>query len=204
MDVILASASPRRKKLLSSLQLAFTVHPSHVSENIASEQDPEEFVRILAERKAEDVARQYRQQSAFIIAADTIVCLDNQIIGKPDNLKHAEEILRRLSGKTHQVWTAVHTIHLPLSKSFSYTESTFVTFGTLNETLLHHYLATESPLDKAGAYGIQDDLGALFVKKIDGDYNNVVGFPLYGFYQHINRHYPELLKTLFFKSGTTA
>lgn len=201
MDVILASASPRRKKLLSSLHIEFTIHPSHVSENVSDDVPPEEYVTLLAERKAADIAGKYPDKDVLIIAADTIVCLDNQIIGKPDNLDHAEEILRLLSGKDHEVWTALHTIHPRTAKSFSYAERTFVTFGTLNETLLHHYLATESPLDKAGAYGIQDDLGALFVKKIDGDYNNVVGFPLYGFYQHMNRHHAELAHALFFNSN---
>lgn len=198
MDVILASASPRRKKLLSSLHIKFTVHPSHVSEEVSDELPPEEYVSMLAERKAADIAGKYEKKDALIIAADTIVCLGQEIIGKPDSLEHAGEILRHLSGKDHEVWTALHTIHTRSAKSFSYAERTFVTFGTLNETLLRHYLATESPLDKAGAYGIQDDLGALFVKKIDGDYNNVVGFPLYGFYQHISLHHPELSHDLFF------
>lgn len=201
MEVILASASPRRKKLLSSLQIGFTIQPSHVSEQVTDDLPPQEHVTLLAKRKALDIAEKVGGKDAFIIAADTIVCLQNQIIEKPDDLKHAEKILRHLSGKQHEVWTALHTIHTRTSKSFSYAERTFVTFGTLNERLLHHYLATESPLDKAGAYGIQDDLGALFVEKIDGDYNNVVGFPLYGFYQHINRHHADVADHLFFNSG---
>lgn len=200
MKVILASASPRRKKLLSSLQIDFTIHPSGASEEVDGDLSPEEIVTLLAKRKAEDVFRHYSDQDAFIIAADTIVCLEGRIIGKPADLKEAEEILRSLSGRVHEVWTALHTIHTPERKSFSLAERTFVTFGSLYEPLLRHYLATESPLDKAGAYGIQDDAGALFVRNIEGDYNNVVGFPLYGFFRHVKQHYPELTDTLFFNA----
>lgn len=200
MKVILASASPRRKKLLSSLQIDFTIHPSTASEEVNGDRTPEEVVTLLAKRKAEDVLRHYSGQDAFIIAADTIVCLEGRIIGKPADLKEAEEILRSLSGHSHEVWTALHTIHTPDQKGFSHAERTFVTFGPLVEPLLQHYLATQSPLDKAGAYGIQDDAGALFVRSIEGDYNNVVGFPLYGFFRHVKRHYPELTDTLFFNA----
>src|SRR5690625_7926699 len=113
MKVILASASPRRKKLLSSLQIDFTIHPSTASEEVNGDRPPEAVVTLLAKRKAEDVLRHYSGQNAFIIAADTIVCLEGRIIGKPADLKEAEQHLRRLSGHTHAVRTALHTIPTP-------------------------------------------------------------------------------------------
>src|SRR5690625_104652 len=161
MKVILASASPRRKKLLSSLQIDFTIHPSTASEEVNGDRTPEEVVTLLAKRKAEDVLRHYSGQDAFIIAADTIVCLEGRIIGKPAVLKEADEMRRRLSGHADEIWTPVHTIHAPDQKVFSHAERTVVACWLLVEPRRHDYPATQTALDGAGGYGIEDDAGAL-------------------------------------------
>ncbi|MEX0894330.1 MAG: Maf family protein [Balneolaceae bacterium] len=195
--LILASKSPRRKKLMQQLGLTFTVQNSHVKENdpTESDTDPVTFVQNLAAQKAERVAG--RSSNAVIVAADTSVILKGQILGKPENALHAGHLLRQMSGQTHRVITGVCLLRTNgtsgVIDKVRFHEQTKVTFATLANEEIDAYVATGSPMDKAGAYGIQDDWGAVFVSRIEGDYYNVVGFPLHKFYQHIKEFAPELL-----------
>lgn len=200
MKVVLASSSPRRALLLKQIGLSFSIDPSNVDESVSELLTPTEIVQDLARRKGIDVAS--RHEHSLIIAADTIVCLNNQILGKPSDKNEAREMLSTLSNLTHEVFSGVFVAltseHGDISQSFSFSERTKVTFSSLSDPEVNHYIATGSPFDKAGAYGIQDDLGSLFVEKIDGDYYNVVGFPINSFYQHLKAKLPEICRNLFF------
>lgn len=193
--IILASGSPRRKRLLKKSDLPFSVHVSSVDEHYESSWTPTEIVTKLAERKAQDVAQHYND--ALIIGADTLVVFEDSILEKPANSSEAKIMLQQLSNKTHCVLTGVALIKTNRSNNIidktAFVEQTDVVFGKLKDDLIDAYVATGSPLDKAGGYGIQDRLGALFVKKIKGDYYNVVGFPLHRFYDAVDSFAPEYL-----------
>jgi septum formation protein len=177
---ILASGSPRRRQLLALLNLDFEVRESGVDEEHALPQQPVDHVRLLAERKALAVAPGV--PDGIIIGADTIVVLDRQILGKPSSPGDAAHMLSRLSGKTHDVYTGFTLIDRPSGRSCTEVERTAVKFRILERQEIDAYVASGSPMDKAGAYGIQDDFGAVFVERIDGCFYNVVGFPLTRFY----------------------
>jgi len=178
--VVLASASPRRQHLLKQIGLNFIVHPSGIDEDSHSFPTPEEYVLNLSKKKAYEVAKNYGD--ALIISADTIVVLDGEIINKPKNPDEAKQMLRKLSGKTHKVYTGFTILDTKTKKTLSDFEVTDVKFRELTDEEIDEYVATGSPLDKAGAYGIQDDYGAVFVERINGCFYNVVGFPLTKFY----------------------
>ncbi len=171
--LILASGSPRRKQLLEQAQLEFSISTSSVDESFNQTETPDQVVEQLAERKARDVF--LRHEDCIIIGADTIVSINGEILGKPNNEEEAKEMLRLLSGKNHEVYTGVAIISD--EKTFSFHERTVVSFLPLEESDIESYIASGEPFDKAGSYGIQG-LGALFVNKIDGCYFNVVGLPL--------------------------
>ncbi|OGK14041.1 septum formation protein Maf [Candidatus Roizmanbacteria bacterium RIFCSPLOWO2_02_FULL_37_19] len=175
MRIILASQSPRRKKLLKQIGLPFSVDPSTYDEIIDKKMTPEELAVYLSRKKAEDVARRYK--NALIVGADTFVVFHNEIIGKPQDKTHAFEILKKFSGKTHMIISGITVINTKTGKMISETEQTRVTFRVLSDAEIKAYVQTGEPLDKAGAYGIQER-GAKFVKKIEGDYFNVVGLPI--------------------------
>lgn len=198
MNVVLASSSPRRKNLLKQINLTFDICPSEIDEVFDESLLPEEVVVDLAVRKGRDVAE--RKPNSLIIAADTIVCFNDQILGKPANRNEAYQMLKKLSGNYHAVFTGVYTAKTDDSdivNSFTMFEKTIVTFGTLTDEEIFKYIDKESPYDKAGSYGIQDDLGCLFVERIDGDYNNVVGFPLYRFYRTLASTFPDVVNQIF-------
>lgn len=193
MRVILASGSPRRKKLLARLNIDFEVVPAEIEETFEASL-PGEIVQELARKKAEAVASTSRD--ALIIGADTIVVLKNKILGKPADNDEARAMLEALSGQTHQVFTGIALILKKDGRGVqkrTFAEETKVTFGSLTQEEINAYTATGSPLDKAGAYGIQDDPGSLFVKSINGDYNTVVGLPLFRLYNELKTFLPELL-----------
>ncbi len=204
MNIILASASPRRAELFRQMNLTFIIDPSDVDENGHDGLSPKKLVKRLASLKGEDVAS--RHKNALVVAADTIVCLDQQILGKPANAEDASDMLNRLSGRSHfvhsGVWVAFVNDAGAIEISFSFSDRTKVTFSPLSQSEIDSYVSGGSPLDKAGAYGIQDDYGALFVKKISGDYYNVVGFPMNSFYQNLRAVMPGIHQTIFF--GTDA
>jgi septum formation protein len=175
----LASQSPRRKQLLQLIGLKFHVIPSAVDEDSCTETDPARHVQQLALAKAEDVGR--RIESGLIVGADTIVVLDDEILGKPVDEADAIEMLRRLSGRTHQVYTGFAILYQPEEESVTGYEVTQVRFRPLMDWEIRSYVASGNPMDKAGAYGIQDQ-SALFADRIEGCFYNVVGFPLTKFY----------------------
>lgn len=175
MQLILASNSPRRAQLLKQVGLQFKIIPSHIDESIHIFQNPVQAVRQIALAKALSVAEKHK--SGIIIGADTIVVLNGKILGKPRTQQDARRLLTQLSGKTHQVITAVAVIDAKTKKRNLGHCITSVRFRKLTKKEIQEYIATGEPMDKAGAYGIQRK-GALLVKAIHGDYFNVVGLPL--------------------------
>lgn len=179
--IILASASPRRSELLENIGLKFIKYPAFIEERFLPGETPEEGVKRLASQKAEYVADKCEYKKGIIIAADTIVVLGDKILGKPADEEEAYNMLTMLSGKSHQVITAVCIKDIANDKKIVDTETTQVHFRPLEKSEIWYYIKTGDPLDKAGAYGIQG-LGALFVERIEGCYFNVVGLPLYRVY----------------------
>lgn len=173
--LILASKSPRRRYLLRQAGLDFAVIPSGIDESKISVTSPDVYTRTLAEAKAKDVARHYPDH--WVIGADTIVLIDNTILGKPRSKKQARDMLERLSGKTHQVLTGYCICCHARQRLFSDCITTRVLFKALSETEINWYIHSDEPFDKAGAYAIQG-LGTFLVKSITGSYTNVVGLPV--------------------------
>ena len=180
-QLILASQSPRRKMLLEQVGLPFTVIPSDAKENIDKIVNPEEYVRIISERKAKDIAEKILNTeyiNPVILAADTIVVIGGRILGKPGSFDEACSMLSMLSGNWHEVMTGVSVIDTETGINQSHVEKTRVKIRSLDHDSILRYINSGEPFDKAGAYGVQA-LGALLVERIEGDYFNVVGLPLY-------------------------
>ncbi|MEM8599241.1 MAG: nucleoside triphosphate pyrophosphatase [Bacteroidota bacterium] len=171
--------------------LAFEVHVSGHPEDFPTHVTPGEAVAHLALEKAQLVAPAH--PDALTLAADTTVVLDGRVLEKPADADEARAMLRALSGATHTVHTGVALCHPATDRVVKATESTHVTFGPLTEAEIAAYVATGSPLDKAGAYGIQDDHGPLFVERVEGDFYNVVGLPLRRVYCLLREHFGDLL-----------
>lgn len=180
--IILASASPRRKEIFELAELSFEIVPSQVEEVITKER-PEEVVIELSEQKAWDVWKRSDGRE-IVVGADTVVAYDGKILGKPKDEKEAFQMLSMLSGNTHQVYTGVTIIQNGEKKSFY--EETKVKFYPLTEDEIQAYIKTGEPMDKAGAYGIQGK-AAPFICGIEGDYYNVVGFPIARFLQEMKK-----------------
>lgn len=182
--IILASASPRRKEILSLLGLPFTVLPSHVSEDIDMISDDfGAYARELASRKTTAIAKDYGDYT--VIGADTIVVHEGKHYPKPASPAQAKAFLQALSGKTHTVITGVGVSMGGTLRVFSV--ETAVTFRELDDVLIDAYVESGDPMDKAGGYGIQT-AGALLVDKIDGDYFNVMGLPIAKLTEHLRRY----------------
>lgn len=183
---ILASNSPRRKELLAMIGLEFEVKPANIDENITDYFDFSDYVMKLSKQKAEFIAEELQKTNSgekyIILAADTIVAINGQVLNKPLDYKEAFEMLSLLSNNTHEVYTGFCLINSETKKVVTDFEVTKVTFRELSNIEIDDYIQTGSPMDKAGAYGIQEDLGAVFVSKINGDYYNVVGLPLQKLY----------------------
>ena len=192
-SLILASASPRRRELLKQIGLEFQVHPSAVEEPAYVTGDMSTYAQELAALKSGDVAQHF--PDALVIGADTIVVVDHQVLGKPMNREDAHRMLRLLSGRWHQVITAYSLDLLELKIHVSRSVSTEVHFKPLTDQEIQDYIATGSPFDKAGAYGIQDQ-SAIFVDQIQGCFYNVVGFPLSDFYQTLGQIKEEFQLTI--------
>ncbi|MDU4860073.1 MAG: Maf family protein [Terrisporobacter othiniensis] len=175
MDIILASKSPRRREILENTKVRFSVKESQVDEIIKANESPKETVMRLAYEKALDVAN--NNEESLVIGADTIVVINNRILGKPKNEEEAYDMIKLLSGKTHYVITGFALINLSLNKKVIDCEVSQVTFKELSEECIKDYLNTKESLDKAGAYGIQG-YGGLLVNNIQGDYFNIVGLPI--------------------------
>ena len=175
--MILASQSPRRKELLGFITSDFRVIPAVGEEKSPKGASPEETVLKLSKQKAEDIFAEHKGE--IIVAADTIVSIDGEILGKPRDEKHAAEMLRKLSGRVHSVFTGVCVIFGDgkIENVENFAEETKVEFYELTDKEIADYIATGDPMDKAGAYGIQEK-GAANVKGIVGDFYNVMGLPV--------------------------
>ena len=186
--LVLASASPRRRELLSQIGLEFTVMPSTKEEH-AKATEAGALVQELSRQKAEDIWEQLsgadNQPELLVIGADTVVCCEGKILGKPHSREAAAEMLTALQGRSHEVYTGV-TLYSQ-SEAITFFECTQVEFYPMTEAEISDYIDSKEPMDKAGAYGIQG-LGARFVKGIRGDYNNVVGLPVGRLYQELKSH----------------
>ena len=182
--IILASNSPRRKSLLKLIDLQFKVIASSVHEDFNINLKPIEFAKHYANLKALDVADKCPDH--LVIGADTIVVLDEEIIGKPKDENDSKLMLRKLSGRTHTVITGVSLIWNDRNVVNTFHETTNVTFQGLTDEQIQFYVDNYNPLDKAGSYGIQDWF-AVCVKKIDGCFYNVMGMPLSNFYSHFTK-----------------
>ena len=177
MRYILASASPRRKQLLAELIKEFEIIPSQAEETVCGTPSPKSLVAQLAVLKAEEVVKRPENEEKIVIGSDTVVAFGKKVLGKPKDEEDAFRMLKMLSGKKHAVYTGVSFQLVKNGKTFSVTkvEKTLVYFNDLSDEWIWGYIKGGSPMDKAGAYGIQD--GGL-VKGIKGSYTNVVGFPL--------------------------
>jgi septum formation protein len=173
--LILASASPRRASLLKQLDLDFQVVPSDAREIFDEQLSPLELCQLNAHRKARVIAKKH--PDALVLGADTLVFLTNEIMGKPADLTDARRMLNRLQGQTHQVVTGVSLIHLRARRERTFAASTDVTFHPLTAEQINVYLSKMNPLDKAGAYAIQEH-GDTIVSEISGSFSNVVGLPI--------------------------
>ena len=190
MELILASASPRRKELLEKIGLPFTVQPAKGEERI-TQKSPADVVMELSRQKAEEIAAA-QTEDCIIIGADTVVARGDKIMGKPKDAADAKQMLRSIADDCHQVYTGVTLIRTGAHpQSVTFQEKTDVCLYPISDAEVDAYIASGEPMDKAGAYGIQGDF-AIYVKRIVGDYYNVVGLP-------IGRVYQELKRMLFVK-----
>lgn len=178
--LVLASASPRRQELIKLLGLPVRIVPSHVDEDTPAEWSPSAIVEQLSLRKARSVAEELGDSSkdhSIVVGSDTIVVLDGKVMGKPKDAEEAKSMLHLLAGRTHEVYTGVSCIRASDGASVTSHRVTHVRMRKLSDQQIARYVATGEPLDKAGAYGIQE-LGALLVDSIEGCYFNVVGLPV--------------------------
>lgn len=178
--LILASQSPRRRELMMMLDLPFSVVSVDVDEAMDYSKDLKEEITRVAVLKAESSFA--NNNEAIIVSADTLVVLDNEVLGKPRTVETAIEMLTKLSGRTHTVLTGVCI--KSSDKTVQYCHESKVTFYELSSSQIEQYAQSKEPLDKAGAYGIQDK-GALFIKEITGDYYSVMGLPISSVYRHL-------------------
>lgn len=178
--IILASQSPRRKELLGMLDIPFDIIVANIDEKIDYNNNLVDEIKKLSFQKAKAVFDDH--QNNIVIGADTIVYIDNEVLGKPKTIENAKEMLHKLSGRTHQVVTGVTIISKDKTDTFA--SITDVTFYVLTDEEINNYVDSVEPLDKAGAYAIQGK-GSEFVKGINGDYYTVVGLPIAELYRHL-------------------
>ena len=190
-EIILASASPRRKELLEKLDLEFSVCPADIDESLLPDEDAGMYPLRTAVQKAMAVAK--TTEDALVIAADTVVAVDDDILGKPRDEAEAKAMLQRLSGREHIVITGIGVVDTASGRTLSATEQTIVYFHPLRDEEIDAYIATGECMDKAGSYGIQGK-GSLLVRKIDGDYFNVMGLPLSRLYRLLLNIDADILK----------
>ena len=188
MQLILASASPRRKALLSLFGIPFTIRAADIDETMDPEKPPFDEVARVSRSKALAVSR---ENSDIVIAADTIVVCQGKVLGKPHSEEEAASMLRLLSGRDHQVMTGCTILFGDRVETF--TEVTSLHFRSLSEKEIQKYVRSGEPMDKAGAYGIQGG-AALFCEKLEGDYYNVMGLPVCRLYETLCRTVPEVME----------
>lgn len=183
--LLLASASPRRRQLLKELGFPTrNLDPIPVDESFSPEMPPEEVPLFLSKKKSDAYADSATEDNEIIVTADTIVILNGKAIGKPADEEDALRMLRDLSGKTHKVVSGV-TLRRKDGKTITFGTETLVHFSSLSDEEINSYVSRFHPTDKAGAYGIQEWIGYIGVRGIDGDYYNVMGLPLHDLYRHL-------------------
>jgi len=173
--LVLASQSPRRKELLSILGIPFDVIPSSIDETPMPGEDPKSFAVRVARDKGMEVAS--RMEQSLVLSADTIVTIDGEILNKPEDERDAVRMLRKLSGRVHEVYTAVCLINQVKRETLEGLDRTQVWFDVMTDEQIHDYIKRENVMDKAGAYAIQGYAG-VYIPRIDGNYFNVMGLPL--------------------------
>jgi len=181
-NIILGSASPRRKELLSEIDLKFSIQTTNKEETFSRSIKEEKIAEFLAIQKSEFLSEKL-QQNDLLITADTIVSFNNELLNKPKNKEDAFKTLNKLSENTHKVTTGVCL--KTKNKQIVFSVTTLVTFKALSEDEIYHYINKYNPYDKAGAYGIQDWIGKIGINNINGSYTNVVGLPISELYQHL-------------------
>jgi septum formation protein len=184
--LVLASASPRRQELLRHAGISFTVQPADIDESLRAGESPRSYTERLAREKAMKVFQ--LRPDDFVLAADTTVVVDREILGKPRDADDAACMLRLLSGRTHQVTTGVCLMG-PGKETEVISETTLVTMEVISEEEIRDYVATGDPMDKAGGYGIQG-IASRWISRIEGDYSNVVGLPVALVYRMLRAHGP--------------
>lgn len=186
-ELVLASKSPRRQALLKLLQVPFRILTAETSEDFEPSLLPKEIVTKLAVRKGKAVCDCYPTETAdkIVLSADTIVVLNGEVLNKPNDEAHAFEMLAKLQGKTHEVFTGFALVRG--ETTIAEVERTAVTFAPMSPDEIRTYIQVAKPFDKAGAYGIQDDIGACFIERIEGCYYNVVGLPLAKLYKTLKQ-----------------
>lgn len=189
---ILASSSPRRSQLLSSVGFSFSVIPADVDETEIPEENALSMVSRLSIRKATVISNTH--PGSLVLGSDTSVEVDGQIIGKPRSNQEAHAMLRALSGKSHFVHTGIALAHKDSGRFSSLVETTTVEFAHLSDKEIEKYVASGTCMDKAGAYGIQDDGGAFFVRGISGDFYTVMGLPLHRLYTLLRSDFGDIIQ----------
>jgi len=192
IEFVLASQSPRRAQLLQQIGIRFTTIPASVDETPDIKYTPEKVAEHLALKKSMSIVTE--KPNALVLGADTLVVSRGVIFGKPRDQHEASQMLRKLSGITHIVHTGIALVHHESKRIVTHVESTEVTIGELTDHEILKYVKTCLPMDKAGAYGIQDGLGALLIERINGDYNNVVGLPLRRLYILLSKYFDDLIE----------
>ena len=181
--IVLASKSPRRAQLLKEAGFNFRIHQMDVNEDFSNEMPVSEVAAYLADKKATAADIDIINENEILLTADSVVVINNQILNKPANKEEAFEMLQQLSDRTHIVYTGVCLRNN--EKKVVFSNQTNVTFGTLSDHEIHYYIEQFNPMDKAGSYGIQDWIGFCKIRKIDGEYANVMGLPVYAIYEEL-------------------
>lgn len=189
--IILASSSPRRKELLESIGLKFSVKPSNIPETMNPRLGPRAQAEQLSRQKARAVGG--RVKNSIIIAADSLIVFNKEIIGKPTSVQHAKRILKKFSGQTHTVITGFTILDTEKGKSMTKSVETKVTMRKVSQKEIEAYVKKEHVLDKAGAYAIQG-VASIFFEKVDGDFFNVVGLPVQSLFQELKKFGVKVLE----------
>lgn len=181
--IVLASKSPRRAQLLREAGFNFRIHQMDVNEDFSSEMPVEEVAAFLADKKASAADLDIINENEILLTADSVVVINNQILNKPAGKEEAFDMLQQLSDKTHIVYTGVCLRNR--EKKVVFSNQTNVTFGAMSDLEINYYIDQFNPMDKAGSYGIQEWIGYCKIRKIEGEYANVMGLPIYAIYEEL-------------------